>query len=93
MMHNNYDSVEWPFLKFAMRELGRPTKMIGWIMTCINSVSYSILVNWARMKPFHDKEGLGQGDVITILLDDDFLLFSHDIPILVSSYTLGEEKL
>lgn len=43
-------------------ELGFPAKMIKWIMECITTVSYSILLNGMPYDPFRAKMGLKQGD-------------------------------
>ncbi|XP_056691739.1 uncharacterized protein [Spinacia oleracea] len=40
-----YDSIEWPFLESMLVELGFPAIFVKWIMQCLGSVSYSILVN------------------------------------------------
>lgn len=40
-----YDSLEWPFLKTMLQELGFPSIFVGWIMECLSTVSYSLLVN------------------------------------------------
>lgn len=41
-----YDSIEWPFLKTMLSELGFPERFTEWIMQCLSTVSYSILVNF-----------------------------------------------
>lgn len=40
-----YDSLEWGYLKQVMIEIGFPDQVINWIMECVQTVSYSILVN------------------------------------------------
>lgn len=44
-MRKAYDRVEWPFLEAMMRTMGFEEKWITLIMTCVKSVSYSVLVN------------------------------------------------
>ena len=61
-MAKAYNSIEWSFMESVLKELGFPYKFIGWIMRCISSVSYSVLVNVIRSKPFAAKKGLRQGD-------------------------------
>ncbi|XP_056688014.1 uncharacterized protein [Spinacia oleracea] len=51
-----YDSIEWPFLKQMLQELGFPGKFVHWIMQCLYSVSYSILLNGAPTSPIHAKK-------------------------------------
>ncbi|XP_056685808.1 uncharacterized protein [Spinacia oleracea] len=57
-----YDSLEWPFLKAMMHELGFPDIFITWVMECLGTVSYSILVNGFPTLPIPAKKGLRQGD-------------------------------
>ena len=58
-----YDSIEWPFLQMTMmNELGFPSRFIKWVMACVSSVSFSILINGVPCKPFKAQKGLRQGD-------------------------------
>ena len=47
-MSKAYDRVEWKFLLEIMDRMGFHFKWIGWILECISSVSFSIMVmvNW-----------------------------------------------
>ena len=40
-----YDSVEWSYLDTVLRELRFPSRFVRWIMACVTSVSYTILIN------------------------------------------------
>lgn len=64
-LRKTYDSVEWVFVKDMMLELGIPERMVRWVMSCISSVSYSVLVNGQPLAPFHARKGLRQGDPIS----------------------------
>lgn len=57
-----YDSVEWPFMEFMLSELGFPARFTQWVMTCITTISYSVLVNGKLIPPFKAGKGLRQGD-------------------------------
>ena len=44
-MSKVYDRLEWIFLQRIVEKKGFHPTWIGWIMECISSVTYSILVN------------------------------------------------
>lgn len=53
-----YDSIEWSFLEAVMCEIGFPSQFVKWIMACVTSVSFSILINGIPCKPFLARKGL-----------------------------------
>ncbi|NP_063981.1 orf129a (mitochondrion) [Beta vulgaris subsp. vulgaris] len=55
-----YDSIEWSFLQCMLSELGFPSQFITWIMECVTTVSYSILLNGKPTTPFPSKKGVRQ---------------------------------
>lgn len=44
-----YDWVEWPFLQEIMSKFDFPEKLIGWVMGCVTTPSFSILINGNHM--------------------------------------------
>ena len=40
-----YDSMEWTFLEQIMYGLGFPERFVQWVMNCVKTVNYSIVVN------------------------------------------------
>lgn len=60
--------MEWPFLKDMLYELGFPEQFIGWIMACLQTVSFSILIKGVPTVPFPAKKGLRQGDPMSPFL-------------------------
>ncbi|XP_021770231.1 uncharacterized protein LOC110734397 [Chenopodium quinoa] len=63
-----YDSIEWSFLKAVMFELGFSSVFVNWIMVCISTVSFSILINGSPSVPFKAQKGLRQGDPMSPFL-------------------------
>ena len=46
-----YDRVEWSFLKHAMERLGFSCKWINLIIDCLNTSSFSVIINGAAIPP------------------------------------------
>ncbi|XP_019241615.1 PREDICTED: uncharacterized protein LOC109221601 [Nicotiana attenuata] len=59
-----YDSVEWSFLEQVLIELGFPMRFVVWIMECVPTVNYTIMLNGESTPPFDVAKGLRQGDPI-----------------------------
>ena len=60
-----YDRVEWEFLERAMKHLRLGVRMVNLIMSCISSVSYSVLLNVQPVGNIKPSHGLRQGDPLS----------------------------
>lgn len=56
-----YDKVEWVVLERILRLHGFLDKFINLVMNCIDSASFSILVNGSPYDMFQSSRGLKQG--------------------------------
>ena len=63
-----YDRLEWRFLQETMQYMVFREKWIRWIMTCITTVTYSVLINGAPKGFITPKRGLRQGDTLSFYL-------------------------
>ena len=72
-MSKAYDKLEWVFLQRIMEKMGFHATWIDWIMECISSMTYSILVNGESKGHITPTRGICQGDPLSPYL---FLLCS-----------------
>ncbi|GJW84185.1 hypothetical protein Tco_0157330 [Tanacetum coccineum] len=60
-----YDTVDWMFLKDILGGFGFHARLIGWIMECVTTTSFSISINGSLHGYFKGRRGLRQGDPLS----------------------------
>ena len=60
-----YDRFSWKFIHAILTNLGFNFVFTNWILNCISSVSFEVLVNWGKSNQFKPRKGLRQGDPLS----------------------------
>ena len=63
-MRKACDRVSWNFVRAMLTSMNFSSTWTNWIMECISSVQYVILLNGSPTQFFHPSRGLRQGDPI-----------------------------
>eukprot|EP00253_Pinus_taeda_P014695 PITA_14695 len=77
-----FDRVSWLYLKMLLIHLGFPHNFITWIMACITTPTFSVLINGSTSQFFHSERGLRQGCPLSPLL---FLIVMDALSRLIDS--------
>ncbi|CAN1826409.1 LINE-1 retrotransposable element ORF2 protein [Linum perenne] len=56
-----YDRVGWEYLEDVLSRMGFAPRWISWMMMCVKSVRYEVVVNSEKVGPIEPERGLRQG--------------------------------
>ena len=60
-----YDKIEWSFIRKVLINDNLPHKLADLIMSCVSSVSTSILFNGGNVDPIFPSQGIRQGNLLS----------------------------
>lgn len=60
-----YDSLSWEFIREVLVSLNFPQKFIHWLMLCITTARYSVVLNGNAVGYFKGGRGIRQGDPVS----------------------------
>jgi len=83
-----YDIIDWSYLQGVMVKMGFANQWIKWIMMCVETVDYSVLVNGNSADPIIPGRGLRQDDPLSPYL---FIICAEGLSALIrNSEARGE---
>jgi hypothetical protein len=84
-----YDCINWDFLRLILLQSGFSINFTNWILGCVTSANFAVLINGETSKVFKSRRGLRQGCPLSPLL---FILVMEGLNHLLKK-GLGEGKL
>ena len=63
-----YDKIEWSFIREVLINANLPHSLVALFMSCMSSVSTSILFNGDNVDPIFPTRGIRQGDSLSLYL-------------------------
>lgn len=64
-MQKAYNLLEWVFSEQVLTTMNIPSQFLNWIISCVTTVSYSVVINGKSTVPFDTKRRVRQGDPLS----------------------------
>jgi len=79
-LQKSYDCISWDYLRMVLIQVGFGIHMTNWILACVNSTSFAVLVNGKAMDFLRSGRGMRQGCPLSPLL---FILVMESLSLLL----------
>jgi hypothetical protein len=56
-----FDSIDWDFLRLVLHAVGFGIKLTNWILACVTSANFAVIINGEATSFFKSERGLRQG--------------------------------
>lgn len=76
-MSKAYDRVDWNFLRAVLNAMNFNDSWVKWIMECVTTVNYTLIINGNLSHSFTPKKGLRQGDHFPLTSSLCVLIYYH----------------
>jgi hypothetical protein len=76
-----FDSIDWEFLRLILHAVGFGDKFTNWILSCVTSANFAVMINGEATSFFKSERGLRQGCPLSPYL---FILIMEGLSLLLS---------